>query len=192
MAGSMQVILTEDIPKLGLAGEVVKVKPGFGRNYLLPQGKAMLATPGRVKQLEHQRRVVAERQRKEFAVQEEAARGLAKVDLTFEMQASSEGKLFGSVTNSDIAERLAEAGFQIDRRKIELAEAIKQVGEHAAAVRLHREVVVDLQVRVLSAGRPPEQADEAQEASDEAEEASDEASSDAEPEESEDDTSSDE
>ncbi len=185
MAGSMQVILTEDIPKLGLAGEVVKVRPGLGRNYLLPQGKAMLATPGRVTQLEHQQRVVAERQRKEVAVQEEAARGLAKVDLTFEMQASAEGKLFGSVTNSDIAERLAEAGFQVDRRKIELAEAIKQVGEHAAAVRLHREVVVDLQVRVLSAGLPLEEADDS-------EEASDEASSDEEPEESEDDTSSDE
>ena len=159
MAGSMQVILTEDIPKLGLAGEVVKVRPGFGRNYLLPQKKAMLATPGRVKRLEHQRRVVDEKQRKDIAGQEGVARQLAAVDLSFEMQASPEGKLFGSVTNADIAARLAEAGFEIDRRKIELAEAVKQLGEHTASVRLHREVIVELQLKVVSAGVPEPDAD---------------------------------
>ena len=147
MAGFMQVILTEDIPKLGEAGEVVRVRAGFGRNFLLPQGKAMLATPGRVKQIEHQRRMVSEKQRKEMSVQEEVARGLATVDLAFEMQASSEGRLFGSVTNADIAGRLAEAGFQIDRRKIELAEPIKQVGDHSVSVRLHREVIAELAVK---------------------------------------------
>lgn len=155
MAGSMQLILTEDVPSLGIAGELVKVKQGFGRNYLLPQGKAMLATPGRMKQLEHQRRVVAEKQRKEVSAHEEVARAVAKVELLFEMQASSEGKLFGSVTNSDIAERLAQAGIQVDRRKIELSEPIKQVGEHSASLRLHREVVVALPVKVVSAGEPP-------------------------------------
>ena len=159
MAGSMHVILTEDIPKLGLAGEVVKVRPGFGRNYLLPQKKAMLATPGRVKRLEHQRRVVDEKQRKDIAGQEGVARQLAAVDLSFEMQASPEGKLFGSVTNADIAARLAEAGFEIDRRKIELAEAVKQLGEHTASVRLHREVTVELQLKVVSAGVPEPEAD---------------------------------
>ncbi len=154
MAGSMQVILTEDIPKLGEAGDVVKVRAGFGRNFLLPQGKAMLATPARVKQIEHQRRMVSEKQRKEMSVQEEVARGLATVDLAFEMQASSEGRLFGSVTNADIAGRLAEAGFQIDRRKIELGEALKQVGDHTVSVRLHREVIAELAVKVVSAGIP--------------------------------------
>ncbi len=177
MAGSMQVVLTEDIPKLGLAGEVVKVRPGFGRNFLLPQGKAMLATPGRVKRLEHQRRVVDEKQRKDVAVQEEIARGLAGVDLTFEMQASPEGKLFGSVTNADIAARLAEGGFEIDRRKIELAEAIKQAGDHSASVRLHREVIAELQVKVVSAGSPePEELESEAETEDSAEVSDEEAS----------------
>ncbi len=181
MAGSMHVILTEDIPKLGLAGEVVKVRPGFGRNYLLPQGKAMLATPGRVKRLEHQRRVVDEKQRKDIAVQEVVARELAGVDLTFEMQASPEGKLFGSVTNADIAARLAEAGFEIDRRKIELAEAIKQVGEHTGSVRLHREVIVEFQLKVVSAGVPkpePEERESEAETEDSDEVSDEEASSD--------------
>ncbi len=166
MAGSMHVILTEDIPKLGLAGEVVKVRPGFGRNYLLPQKKAMLATPGRVKRLEHQRRVVDEKQRKDIAGQEGVARQLAAVDLSFEMQASPEGKLFGSVTNADIAARLAEAGFEIDRRKIGLAEPVKQLGEHTASVRLHREVTVELKLNVVSAGVPEPEPEEGESGAD--------------------------
>ncbi len=178
MAGSMQVILTEDIPKLGLAGEVVKVRPGFGRNYLLPHGKAMLATPGRVKRLDHQRRVVDEKQRKDIAVQEGVARELGAIDLTFEMQASPEGKLFGSVTNADIAARLAERGIEIDRRKIELAEAVKQLGEHTASVRLHREVIVELQLKVVSAGGPePEPDEESEPEAEDSDEVSDEEAS---------------
>src|SRR5512145_1158486 len=103
---TMEVILTEDIHRLGNAGDVVRVKAGFGRNYLLPQGKAMLATASRVKEVEHQRRVIDELQKKAIAGYQDVARRLVAVDLTFEMQASPEGKLFGSVTNADIAARL--------------------------------------------------------------------------------------
>ena len=155
---TMEVILTEDIHRLGNAGDVVKVKAGFGRNYLLPQGKAMLATPSRVKQVEHQRRVIAEIQKKAVAEFREIERRLKAVDLTFEMQASPEGKLFGSVTNADIAAKLAAAGVEIERRKIVIAEPIKSTGEHAITVRLHREVQTPLVVKVISGGEPAAEA----------------------------------
>ena len=148
----MRVILTEDIPKLGEAGEVVKVKPGYGRNYLIPQGLAQLATEGRVNEIEHNKRVIEERVRKEVTVHEATAARLAGVSLEFEMQSNEEGKLFGSVTSSDIQERLAGQGFEVDRRKIELGEHIKQLGEHDVKIRLHREVRVEIVVKVISSG----------------------------------------
>jgi large subunit ribosomal protein L9 len=155
---TIEVILTEDIHRLGNAGEVVKVKAGYGRNYLLPQGKAMLATASRVKQVEHQRRVIEEIQKKAIAEFQELARRVLAVDLTFEMQASAEGKLFGSVTNADIASRLAAAGVEVERRKIAIAEPIKTVGEHPVVVKLHREVQTPIVVKVVSVGAPVEEA----------------------------------
>jgi large subunit ribosomal protein L9 len=116
---------------------VVKVKAGFGRNYLLPQGKAMLATASRVKQVEHQRRVIDEIQKKAIAEFRELERRIQAVELSFEMQASPEGKLFGSVTNADIAARFAAAGVEIERRKIAIPEPIKTVGEHRVTMRHH-------------------------------------------------------
>ena len=107
---TMEVILTEDIHRLGNAGDVVKVRAGFGRNYLLPQGKAMLATASRVKEIEHKRRVIDEIQKKAIAEFKELERRIKTIDLSFEMQASPEGKLFGSVTNADIAAKLAAGG----------------------------------------------------------------------------------
>ena len=151
---TIEVILTEDVHRLGNAGDVVKVKAGFGRNYLLPQGKAMLATASRVKEVEHKRRVIEEIQKKAIAGFQQVARQLAAVDLTFPMQASDEGKLFGSVTNADIAARLAAAGIEVERRRIAIGEPIKTVGEHAVTVRLHREVQVPLVVKVVSSGEP--------------------------------------
>ena len=153
---TIEVILTEDIHRLGNAGDVVRVKAGFGRNYLLPQGKAMLATAGRVKQVEHQRRVIDELQKKAVAGYQELARRVVAVEMTFEMQASAEGKLFGSVTNADIAARLAAAGVEIERRKIAIAEPIKTTGEHAVTVRLHREVQTPIVVKVVASGAPAE------------------------------------
>jgi large subunit ribosomal protein L9 len=149
---TMEVILTEDIHRLGNAGDVVKVKAGFGRNFLLPQGKAMLATAARVKQVEHQRRMIAEIQKRAVAEFREVERRVKAIELVFEMQASAEGKLFGSVTNADIAARLAAAGVEIERRKIVIAEPIKTVGDHPITVRLHREVQTPLVVKVISSG----------------------------------------
>ena len=158
---TIEVILTEDIHRLGNAGDVVKVKAGFGRNYLLPQGKAMLATASRVKEVEHKRRVIEEIQKKAIAGFQQVARQVAAVDLTFPMQASPEGKLFGSVTNADVAARLGAAGLEIERRKIVIPEPIKTVGEHPISIRLHREVQVPAVVKVVSSGEPaPEEAAE--------------------------------
>ena len=155
---TMEVILTEDVHRLGNAGDVVKVKAGFGRNYLLPQGKAMLATASRVKQVEHQRRVIDEIQKKAIAEFRDLERRLQAIDLTFEMQASPEGKLFGSVTNADIAAKIAAGGVEIERRKIAIGEPIKSTGEHPITVKLHREVVTPMVVKVVSSGEPAAEA----------------------------------
>ncbi len=157
---TIEVILTEDIGKLGDAGDVVKVRAGFGRNYLLPQGKAMLATLERVNEIEHQKRMVEQKQRKAVAGLEDVARRAASIELVFEAQAGTEGKLFGSVTNADIAVRLAEGGVEVERRKIEIAEPIKQIGDHEVKLRLHREVIVPLSVKVVGIGVPAEPEDE--------------------------------
>jgi len=147
----MRLILTEDVPKLGDAGDVVTVKPGYARNYLIPKGKAMLATEDRIRQLEHQKRMIDDRQRKEIGAHEAVARSLRGIELAFEVQVGEEGKLFGSVTNSDIQHRLAERGFELERRKIQLPEPIKQVGDYLVTVRLHREVQAEIKVSVVPA-----------------------------------------
>jgi len=155
---TIELILTEDIHRLGNAGDVVRVKAGYGRNFLLPQGKAMLATASRVKEIDHQRRVIDELQKKAIAGYQELARRVLAVNLTFDMQASPEGKLFGSVTNADIAARMAAAGVEIERRKIAIAEPIKTVGDHAVTIRLHREVQTPVVVKVVASGAPAEEA----------------------------------
>ena len=156
----MQLILTEDIAKLGDAGDLVKVKAGYARNYLLPRGLAQLATPGRVRELEHQRRVIEEKTKKAVGVLQGVAAKVAKISLEFEMQSNAEGKLFGSVGNADIAARLKELGHAVERRKIELDEPIKQVGEQTVKIRLHREVRVEISVKVISSGIAAETLDE--------------------------------
>jgi large subunit ribosomal protein L9 len=155
---TIELILTEDIHRLGNAGDVVRVKAGYGRNFLLPQGKAMLATASRVKEIEHQRRVIDELQKKAIAGYQDLARRVLAVNLTFDMQASPEGKLFGSVTNADIAARLAAGGVEIERRKIAIAEPIKTVGDHPVTIRLHREVQTPVVVKVVASGAPAEEA----------------------------------
>ncbi len=147
---AVEVILTEDISTLGHAGEVVRVRPGYARNYLLPQGKAMLATKGRVRELEHKRRVIEEKTRKEVGGHELVAKRLEQTELEFQVRAGEEGKLFGSITNADIAGRLGEQGIQLDRRKIELSEPIKQLGEYTVTLKLHREVRTQIRVKVVA------------------------------------------
>lgn len=164
----MNVILTQDVEKLGQAGEVVKVKDGYGRNYLLPRGLALLATEGRVRELEHKRRVVEDKVRKEVAGHELVAKQLQGVALDFEVKVGEEGKLFGSVTNADVASRLEERGFTVERRKIQLAEPVKQVGEYEVTVRLHREVSAQIKLNVFGDGTPPEPVEEPAEEPEEA------------------------
>ncbi|MCZ6568655.1 MAG: 50S ribosomal protein L9 [Deltaproteobacteria bacterium] len=147
---AVEVILTEDISTLGNAGEVVRVRPGYARNYLLPQGKAMLATKGRVRELEHKRRVIEEKIRKEIGGHELVAKRLDQTELEFQVLAGEEGKLFGSITNADIAGRLGEQGIKLDRRKIELSEPIKQLGEYKVTLKLHREVSTQIRVKVVA------------------------------------------
>ena len=147
----VQLILREDVHRLGEAGDLVSVKPGYARNYLVPQGKAILATVGRVKELDHQKRVISERLAKEVADLEAVKQRMASVVLEFNAQAGDEGKLFGSITAQQIGEQLAEKGFEIDRRKIELDEPIKALGEHEVPVKLRSEMVAHVKVVVTAA-----------------------------------------
>jgi len=146
-----QVILQEDIPKLGQAGDVVKVKAGYARNYLVPQGKATIATKGGIKEIEHHKRIVAERVAKlrKGHIQERDL--LQAIELEIAMQAGEEGKLFGSVTAAQIAQCLADRGAEVDRRKIELDEPIKAVGDYKVQIKLYRDVVASIKVKVVAA-----------------------------------------
>ena len=150
----IQLILSEDVPNLGDAGDLVKVKPGFARNFLLPQGKAMLATDERVAEVEHHKRVIGERVAREMKDLEATKKKLEKLELEVEMQAGAEGKLFGSVTNAAIAELLAAKGFEIDRRKITLAEPIKTLGEHTVPLKLRGTVVAEIKLTVVASDAP--------------------------------------
>ena len=146
----MQVILREDIDKLGKIGDLIKVKEGYGRNFLIPMKKAIEATPKNVNAMEHARKMVSDRLRKlkkEAAADAENIKALA---LTIRAKAGEEGKLFGSVTSMDIAEAAAARGVKVDKRKIHLEEPIKRLGEFTVPVKLHADVVVDLKVTVVA------------------------------------------
>ncbi len=147
----VQVILREDVHALGDAGDIVSVKPGYARNFLIAQGKAMPATAERVNQVEHQKRVIAEKRAKEFSDLEAVKAKLDGTSLEIEAQAGEEGKLFGSVTAQNLAELLAQKGLEIDRRKIVLSEPIKTVGEHTVAIRLRSDVLAEFKVSVTAA-----------------------------------------
>ena len=149
--GLVQVILSEDVHALGEAGDIVSVKPGFARNYLVPQGKALPATAERVHQIEHQQRVISEKRAKELKDLESVKARLDVTKLEIEAQAGEEGKLFGSVTAQNLADLLAEKGLKVDRRKIVLAEVIKTTGEHTVAIRLRSDVVAEFKVSVTAA-----------------------------------------
>lgn len=149
--GLVQVILSEDVHNLGDAGDVVNVKPGYARNFLIPQGKALPATAARVHEVDHKRRVIAERRAKELKDLEAVKLRIEALALEIAAQVGEEGKLFGSVTAANLAELLLAQGVEIDRRKIVLAEPIKQVGEHAVSVRLRNDVVASLKVTVSAA-----------------------------------------
>ncbi|HEX9742010.1 MAG TPA: 50S ribosomal protein L9 [Nitrospiraceae bacterium] len=144
----MKVLLQEHIEGVGHLGDVLEVSDGFARNFLLPRKKAIEASERNVKEFEHHRRIVAEKARKEKVELEAHARSISAVSLTFTMQAGKDGKLFGSVTSKDIEEGLAEKGFTIDRKKIQLPQPIKALGTVAIAIRLHRDVTATVSVEV--------------------------------------------
>jgi large subunit ribosomal protein L9 len=146
--GAVKLILREAVPNLGEAGDLVAVRPGFARNYLLPQGKAILATEGNVRELEHKKRVVAARIAKERKEHEALRDRIQALALRVTARAGEEGKLFGSVTAAQIAERLAAEGAPVERRQIHLDEPIKELGEHTVEVRLQRDLVARVKVVV--------------------------------------------
>ncbi|HZA98528.1 MAG TPA: 50S ribosomal protein L9 [Gemmatimonadales bacterium] len=144
----IEVILREDIKTLGRAGEMVRVKPGYARNYLLPQGLAYEATEGNKKRIAAETRVRAARNQSERDQAEREAATLRDVTVSLTSKAGEEGKLFGSITSQDIAEALAGQGHTVDRRRIELEHPIKTTGVHSVTVRLHPEVHAELRVSV--------------------------------------------
>lgn len=146
----VKVILREEVHGLGEAGELVSVKPGYARNFLLSQGKAVLATRGRVKEIEHQKRIIQDKAAKELTDLEALKAKIEALSLEFSAQAGEEGKLFGSVTAQQLAEELAQKGVEIDRRKISLSDPIRSVGEHTVSVRLRGELTADVKVRVVA------------------------------------------
>ena len=146
----IEVILREDIKTLGRAGEMVRVKPGYARNYLLPQGLAYEATEGNRKRIAAETRVRAAKDQAERTEAERVAGTLSGLTLTLKGKAGEEGKLFGSITSQDIADALAGEGYSFDRRRIELEHPIKTTGTHAVSLRLHPEVHAELRVSVVA------------------------------------------
>jgi large subunit ribosomal protein L9 len=146
----MEVILKEDVANLGLRGEVVKVADGFGRNYLLPRKLAMQATEANKAVIEQMKAAADRRSASEKAQAEELLTKLDPIVLSFTRKSGEQGHLFGSVTSSDIAAGLASQGFEVDRRKIQLGDPIKSVGDFKVAIRLHREVTARVTVKVLA------------------------------------------
>jgi len=144
--------LRDDIDAVGGRGEIVKVKAGYARNYLLPQGLATLATKGNLKQIEGERAALLKKAAVEKATADAQKDQMGNISLTFERKAGEGGTLFGSVTSMDIAEALQAKGYEIDRRKIVLRDAIKETGEYTVKVKLHREVVLEVPVSVTAEG----------------------------------------
>ncbi len=145
----MEIILREDVQHLGKAGEVVKVKDGYARNYLLPKGLAYLATEANKRKITYEAERIARQRAAEKAAAESEATRLAGVRLTFLMKVGEVDKLYGSVTASDIQRKLEEAGIHVDKRKIELAEPIRELGEFRVALKVHPDVRPEITVTVV-------------------------------------------
>jgi len=146
----MKLILREDVENLGKGGELVEVRPGYGRNFLIPRGLAVLANAKNVRELDHQKKVAEAKAAKLKQSAEAVARRLAETPVTLTRKVGEQDKLYGSVTALDIVEALAARGLQIDRRSIDLAEPIKTVGDHEVPVKLHREVIGKAKVKVAA------------------------------------------
>lgn len=145
---SVNIILKENVEGLGIIGDLVAVKPGYARNYLVPKGLAIVANERNVKELEHQKRQLARKLEKVTQDAEAIKARIEKLSCTFTQRASEEGKLFGSVTSMDLEAKIQEAGLEIDRKKIQLAEPIKSLGEHVVGIKLDAGVIAELKVVV--------------------------------------------
>ena len=146
----MKIILKEDIANLGYKDDVVEVKSGYGRNYLIPQGKAVIASPGALKQLAETLKQRAHKLAKIKADAEAKAASLEGISLTIAAKVSATGTIFGSVNNIQIADALAELGHEVDRKIIYIKEAVKEVGSYKATIKLHKEVSVELPFEVVA------------------------------------------
>jgi large subunit ribosomal protein L9 len=145
----MQVILKKEVHNLGDAGEIVKVAAGYGRNFLLPRGLAILASEGSLRQLNHQQRLADSIRKKELGSSKELASKIEAAAITLRREAGEDEKLFGSITNRDIAEALAAEGIEVDRRAIQLEDNIRSIGLFTVPIRLHRQVSATLRVYVI-------------------------------------------
>jgi large subunit ribosomal protein L9 len=157
-----ELILTENVPGLGAEADVVKVRRGYARNYLLPRGKAYEVTPAALRQIESLKKKRAEREARELNEAEEVAHRIAKFHVTFTLATGETGKAFGSVTAQDIAHRMKnELGLEIDRHKIMLERPIKDTGEHEVQIKLHHDVTATFAFNVKSAAAEAPNAEEA-------------------------------
>ena len=171
----MEVVLKEDIENLGHMGDVVKVKDGYARNYLLPRGLVVLANSKNLKALEHEQRMIGQRRERLTKEAQGISDKLAGVSLEFTAKAGEEGRLFGSVTTMDIEKALKEQGFEVERRRIVLDSPIKNVGNYEVPIRLRPEVMPSIKVKVMSEDQPEGGEVQAEAADGEAETASAEA-----------------
>lgn len=144
----VKLILTESVIGLGDAGAMVAVKVGYARNYLLPQGKALLATESKVREFEHKQRLIADKAARELKDLHALRDRLQSLKLEVTARVGEEGKLFGSVTTSNIAELLAEKSFEIDRRKILLEESLKETGQHLVRIRLGPDLIAEVPLSI--------------------------------------------
>jgi large subunit ribosomal protein L9 len=146
----MKVILTKDLEHVGKAGALVDVKPGFGRNYLLPRQLAMPATTKNIHQLDHEKSGILARSARQRSSMDAMAKKISAIELKFTRKVGEQDKLFGSVTSKDIHDRLVEQGYEIDRKQIHLPEPLKTIGDHEVEVKLHPEVTAKLKVAIAA------------------------------------------
>lgn len=156
----MDVLLCEDVDNLGQRGQVVKVRAGYGRNYLLPQGLAIQASAGNKRMLDEQRRILGKREQREHQAARSESDKLEGITLRFDRRVGEHGILFGSVTALDIAEALKERGLTVERRRIGLREHIKEVGDYDITIKLHRDVTPSIKVLVRKEGADEAKAEE--------------------------------
>ena len=147
----MRVILKSEVANLGDAGDIVTVKPGYGRNFLIPRGLAIPATEGSIHQVEHQKRVADAIRRKNLAQAKELQARLEGTAISIRRETGEDDRLFGAVTNRDVAEALSAEGIEVDRRAIQIDEPIKNIGLFTVPVRLHRDVTASVRVYVIRA-----------------------------------------